>query len=224
MNIASFDVDAQNGFTANAPLELPVPGGNQIVPALNTMARRASVRLGSKDAHPANAVWVVAEASQMLQPLTLANADLTWVSHCVPGTPGFELLAGLPAPIDYDYFVWKGIEPDLHPYGACYHDLAERRSTGVIEYLKVHEVSVVIVGGLALDYCVRTTARQLHEAGFTVLLYLPACRALTAEGAEAACTELSRTGVFLCADEAALDQQLAQLKDGRPLAVANARP
>lgn len=53
MKIASFDVDAQNGFTANAPQELPVPGGNEIAPDLNAMALRADLRLGSKDAHPA---------------------------------------------------------------------------------------------------------------------------------------------------------------------------
>ncbi|MCF1487304.1 nicotinamidase [Pseudomonas sp. AA27] len=216
MKIASFDVDAQNGFTTNAPHELPVPDGHLIAPALNTMAQRASLRLGSKDAHPANAAWVVAEPGQMLQPLTLANADLTWVSHCVPGTPGFELLPGLPAPIDYDYFVWKGVEPDLHPYGACYHDLAERRSTGVIEFLKVQQAQAIIVGGLALDYCVRTTALQLRRAGFEVLLYLPACRALSAEGAQAACAEMTRAGIHLCADEQALDIQLVQLKEARP--------
>ncbi|MBV4533747.1 nicotinamidase [Pseudomonas sp. SWRI107] len=216
MKIASFDVDAQNGFTSNAPQELPVPGGELIVPALNAMARRADLRLGSKDAHPANAAWTVAEHGQMLQPLTLANADLTWVSHCVPGTAGFELLPGLPAPIDYDYFVWKGVEPDLHPYGACYHDLAERRSTGAIEYLKVQQVQAIIVGGLALDYCVRTTALQLRRAGFEVLLYLPACRALSADGANAACSEMQAAGIYLCADEQALDTQLTALKEPRP--------
>ncbi|MGY3297146.1 nicotinamidase/pyrazinamidase [Pseudomonas sp. TE6288] len=216
MIIASFDVDAQNGFTVNAPQELPVPGGHLIAPALNTMAQRATLRLGSKDAHPANAAWMVADAGQMLQPLPLANADLTWVSHCVPGTPGFELLPGLPAPIDYDYFVWKGVEPDLHPYGACYHDLAERRSTGVIEFLKVQQVQAIIVGGLALDYCVRTTALQLRRAGFEVLLYLPACRALSAEGAQQACTEMATAGIHLCPDEQDLDRQLAQLKEDRP--------
>jgi len=216
MKIASFDVDAQNGFTSNAPQELPVPGGEQIAPALNAMAQRASLRLGSKDAHPANAAWVVADAAQMLQPLPLANADLTWVSHCVPGTPGFELLPGLPAPIDYDYFVWKGVEPDLHPYGACYHDLAERRSTGVIEFLKVRQVQAIIVGGLALDYCVRTTALQLRRAGFEVLLYLPACRALSVEGAQAACTAMANAGIQLCGDEQALDDQLTALKEARP--------
>jgi nicotinamidase/pyrazinamidase len=216
MKIASFDVDAQNGFTSNAPQELPVPGGEQIAPALNAMAQRASLRLGSKDAHPANAAWVVTDAGQMLQPLPLANADLTWVSHCVPGTPGFELLPGLPAPIDYDYFVWKGVEPDLHPYGACYHDLAERRSSGVIEFLKVQQVQAIIVGGLALDYCVRTTALQLRRAGFEVVLYLPACRALSAEGAQQACAEMATAGIHLCPDEQALDRQLAQLKEDRP--------
>ncbi|PMZ92121.1 MULTISPECIES: nicotinamidase [unclassified Pseudomonas] len=216
MIIASFDVDAQNGFTANAPQELPVPGGHLIAPALNTMAQRATLRLGSKDAHPANAAWVVAEPAQMLQPLALANADLTWVSHCVPGTPGFELLPGLPAPIDYDYFVWKGVEPDLHPYGACYHDLAERRSTGVIEFLKVQQVQAIIVGGLALDYCVRTTALQLRRADFEVLVYLPACRALSIEGAQAACTEMANAGIQLCGDEQALDAQLSALKEARP--------
>ena len=216
MKIASFDVDAQNGFTANAPQELPVPGGHLIAPALNTMAQRASLRLGSKDAHPANAAWVVAEPGQMLQALPLANADLTWVSHCVPGTPGFEQLPGLPAPIDYDYFVWKGVEPDLHPYGACYHDLAERRSTGVIEFLKVQQVQAIIVGGLALDYCVRTTALQLRRAGFEVLLYLPACRALSTEGAQAACDEMASTGIHLCADEQALDTRLDLLKEDHP--------
>ncbi|MFX5522361.1 isochorismatase family protein, partial [Acinetobacter baumannii] len=79
--------------------------------------------------------------------------------------PGFELLDELPRPIDYDFFVWKGVEPDLHPYGACYHDLAERRSTGVIEYLRQNGVSHVLVGGLALDYCVKNTALQLRRAG-----------------------------------------------------------
>ncbi len=118
----------------------------------------------------------------MLQPTGLAHADVTWVSHCVPGTEGFTLLDELPTPYDYDYFIWKGVEPDLHPYGACYHDLHDKLSTGVIEYLKAQGVSRVIVGGLALDYCVKTTALQLLKAGLEVVLHLPACRGITRGG------------------------------------------
>ncbi len=197
MKIASFDVDAQKGFTPLCPDELPVPGGDAIAPALNQLAERASLRLGSKDAHSPQAAWVAPSHAEMLKPLPLANADLSWVSHCVPGTPGFELLDELPVPLDYDYFVWKGVEPDLHPYGACYHDLADKRSTGAIEFLRQNGVERVLVGGLALDYCVKTTALQLRRAGFAVDVYLPACRAIAEHTANAACAEMRAAGIAL---------------------------
>lgn len=210
MKIASFDVDAQKGFTPLCPNELPVPEGDAIVPALNLLATRAQLRIGSKDAHSPQAPWVVADHAQMLQSLPLANADLTWVSHCVPGTPGFELLDGLPAPLDYDYFVWKGVEPDLHPYGACYHDLAERRSTGVIEFLRHNGVTRILVGGLALDYCVKTTALQLRRAGFEVIVHLPACRAIASETAETACLAMREQDILLTTSLDELDRALTR--------------
>ena len=197
MKIASFDVDAQKGFTPLCPNELPVPEGDTIVPALNQLAARAQLRIGSKDAHSPQAAWVVDKHDEMLRPLPLANADLTWVSHCVPGTEGFTLLDELPTPYDYDYFIWKGVEPDLHPYGACYHDLHDKLSTGVIEYLKAHGVARVIVGGLALDYCVKTTALQLLKAGLQVVLHLPACRGISEEGGVQAVDELLKAGAHI---------------------------
>ena len=210
MKIASFDVDAQKGFTPLCPDELPVPGGDAIVPALNQLAARAQLRIGSKDAHSPQAAWLVDSHAEMLRPLPLANADLTWVSHCVPGTPGFELLDGLPTPLDYDFFVWKGVEPDLHPYGACYHDLAEKRSTGVIEFLRQNSVELVLVGGLALDYCVKTTALQLRRAGFKVIVHLPACRAIASETADAACIAMREQGILLSASQDELDSALTK--------------
>lgn len=195
--IASLDIDAQKGFTPLCPNELPVAGGDTIVAALNAQAALATLRAGSKDAHPANAPWVVTEPGAMLQPLALANADLTWPAHCVPGTPGFELLDGLPAPIDYDFFVWKGVEPDLHPYGACYHDLAERRSTGLIEFLQARGVTTVLVGGLATDYCVKTSVLQLRRAGFRVIVHLDACRGIAPETIDLARTRMIEAGAEL---------------------------
>src|SRR5471032_3563773 len=113
--IASFDVDAQKSFTPLCPNELPVAGGDQIGAELNYMASLAARRVGSKDAHTPHAPWVVQQHSEMLQPTGLAHADVTWVSHCVPGTEGFTLLDELPTPYDYDYFIWKGVEPDRTP-------------------------------------------------------------------------------------------------------------
>lgn len=195
--VASFDVDAQKSFTPLCPGELPVAGGDQIAAELNFMASLAGRRVGSKDAHTPQAPWVVEQHSDMLQPTGLTHADVTWVAHCVPGTEGFTLLDTLPTPYDYDYFVWKGVEPDLHPYGACYHDLHDKLSTGVIEYLQAQGVRRVIVGGLALDYCVKTTALQLLRAGFEVILHVPACRGISEAGSAQAMQALQDAGAII---------------------------
>ncbi|AMO56341.1 amidase [Endozoicomonas montiporae] len=180
--IAAFDVDAQNCFTPLCPGELPVPEGHSIVGALNAQAELAHWRVGSKDAHPESAIWVASEHCPQLTPIKgQANSDMYWNLHAVPGTRGFELLEGLPAVMDYDFFVWKGVEPDLHPYGACYHDLADTRSTGVIEFLRDRHTDTVLVGGLALDFCVKVTVLQLLNAGFRVIVNLSATRSLTEE-------------------------------------------
>ena len=72
------------------------------------------------------------------------------------GLKVFEFITGLD-PKNYDFQVYKGIEIDKHPYGACYHDLANTLSTGAIEYLREHGITTVICGGLATDYCVKNT-------------------------------------------------------------------
>ncbi len=92
----------------------------------------------------------------------------------------------------------------MHPYGSCYHDLAEKLSTGAIEYLRFHEVKTVIVGGLATDYCVKNTALQLCRAGFTVILNQAACRGVAAGTTEAAIQEMANAGVKIAAQTSAI--------------------
>lgn len=193
--VASFDVDPQYTFTPVCPNELPVPGGDEIAAELNAQARFASVRVGSKDAHSPAAAWVADADHPQFSPVEGQDMDIRWAAHAVPGTKGFELLAGLPKPADYDFFIWKGVELDMHPYGACYHDLADRLSTGVIEFLKAKQIRTVIVGGLATDYCVKTTALQLRRAGFAVVINLGACRGIAAETIAAAIDEMKTAGV-----------------------------
>lgn len=196
--IASIDVDPQKTFTPLCPNELPVNGGDNIGPALNKQAGKAHFRVLTKDAHPANAVWVVDNHDKMLSPLDHANADLTWVSHAVPGTVGFETIPALPAITDYDHVIWKGVEPDLHPYGACFHDIQEKLSTGLIEWLKAKNVSTVLVGGLATDYCVKTTALQLKKSGgFDVWVNLEACRGIADDTTLNACIEMRDAGIHV---------------------------
>lgn len=186
---ASFDVDAQKGFSPLCPNELPVEGGDEIVDELNHQASLCRIRVGSKDAHSQHAEFV----------------GKTWPRHCEVGTYGFELLDGLPKPDDYDFFVWKGMENHLHPYGACYHNedwQLRKKTTGVIEYLRSEGIKLVIVGGLATDYCVKNTALQLKDAGFEVLVNLKACRGITEETVKEAKDEMWKAGIMIASEVA----------------------
>ncbi|MET1254615.1 isochorismatase family protein [Aliikangiella maris] len=202
---ASFDVDPQYAFTPECPNELPVSGGTEIVPALNHQAQFAAIRVGSKDSHSPQAIWIANQDTPMFSPVEGDNVDIAWNAHAIPGTKGFELIKGLPDPADYDFFVWKGIELDMHPYGACYHDLKDKLSTGVIEFLKVKAIENVIVGGLATDYCVKTTALQLKRAGFHVIVNLQACRGIAPDTIEAAIQEMQAAEIVIIQNTAELE-------------------
>jgi len=195
---ASIDVDAQNCFTEICPDELPVANGTDIVADLNEQAHYAARRIGTKDAHPRYPQWLTDESHPIKTPIKHAdNMDLHWPSHAVPGTKGFELIDGLPHPSQYDFFVWKGIEPDMHPYGNCYHDLKETMSTGLVEYLRDHDIQCVIVGGLATEHCVKNTALQLRKNHFDVILNLSASRGLDETATQEAIHDMQQAGIIV---------------------------
>lgn len=207
---ASFDVDCQRGFTPLCPNELPVPDGHLIVDELNRQAVLAKYRVGSKDWHPSNALWIASNEHPQLSPIEpkQPNMDVYWNSHCIGGTKGAKLLPGLPNPEQYDFMVYKGLEPNMHPYGSCYHDLANTISTGVIEFLHRKTVKTVIVGGLATDYCVKTTVKQLLYNGFMVILNLGGCRGITEKTTNEAIEEMKNYSVrkdYMCSLKSSLN-------------------
>lgn len=205
--VASFDIDAQNTFTPVCPDELPVAEGDTIAPELNANACFASLRLGSRDAHTLSALWLSDAEHAPLTPIAgHPDLDVRWPAHAIIGTKGFDFIDGLD-PKAYDFQIFKGIEPDKHPYGACYHDLQDKLSTGAIEYLRCHGITTVICGGLATDYCVKNTVLQLKRAGFDVILNKAACRGIAPETVAAALEEMQAAGVRLAVSAAELEQE-----------------
>lgn len=203
---ASFDVDPQRGFTPLCPDELPVSGGDEIAEELNAQAAFARLRLVSKDCHPLEAPWVAQEADEIMQPVEgdYPDLDIKWPPHCVVGTEGNRLIPGLPDEKEYDFVIEKGSDPLMHPYGACYHDLVESKSTGAIEWLQQQGIDTILLGGLATDYCVKTTGLQLLKAGFRVILNRAACRGVAEETSADAIVELESAGAEFVADSSEL--------------------
>ena len=206
--IAAFDIDAQNTFTPLCPNELPVVDGDKIVPELNAQARFACLRVASRDAHSLDAYWLADDEHPALTPIdNYPNLDLRWPAHAIIGTKGFEFIDGLDASV-YVYQVYKGIDPDKHPYGACYHNLDDTLTTGVIEFLIAKGITTVICGGLATDYCVKNTALQLRRAGFDVIVNLAACRGIAPDSTEAALDEMRKADITIINSTAELKAML----------------
>jgi len=78
---ASLFVDPQKGFTPICPNELPVEGGDEIVPALLEQLNYSHIHTASKDAHNRNAIWVANEKQKQFDPIQGDNVDgreLNW--------------------------------------------------------------------------------------------------------------------------------------------------
>jgi nicotinamidase/pyrazinamidase len=143
-------VDAQRGFTALCPDELPVPGGVEIVPAVNALLELPWRRIdASQDWHPPNHCSF------------LGRRDNLYPPHCVMGTPGADFLPGLRT--ERFHAVWrKGFDPDFEAYAVT------AQHPGFPALLRSTGVEAVVVCGLATNICCFFAARDLRQAGFDV--------------------------------------------------------
>jgi nicotinamidase/pyrazinamidase len=145
-------VDAQKGFTTLCPDELPVPGGAEIVPAVNRLLRQPWGRIdASQDWHPPD------------HRSFLGRQDNLYPPHCVMGTPGADFLPGLET--GRFHAVWrKGYDRDFEAYALT------AQHPGYPALLRAGGVTEVVVCGLATNICCFYAARDLRQAGFRVVL------------------------------------------------------
>ncbi|UOO82454.1 isochorismatase family protein [Uruburuella testudinis] len=207
MSIVAIDIHPQQAFSELCPDELPIKGALSIVPHLNRQAAWADYRVLTKDAHPPGAAWHIKQP-QPLQPLT--QADL-WVRHAVIGSKGFQSLPQLPDAHNYHFLVHIGMEQHAHTFGACFHDMAENISTGLVEWLQARDADTLIIGGLATEYCVQATVLQLCWYGsWNVIVNLSACRSMNAEEEQQAIDNMKKAGAIIARHTDDIPQLLAK--------------
>jgi nicotinamidase/pyrazinamidase len=143
-------VDMQRGFTSLCPAELPVPGGLQIVPAVNRLLELPWKRIdASQDWHPPDHRSFHGRRDNLYPP------------HCVVGTAGVEFLPGLHT--ERFHAVWrKGYDRDVEAYAVT------AQHPGLIALLRAEGVEAVTVCGIATNICCFYAARDLRQAGFAV--------------------------------------------------------
>lgn len=178
-------IDVQNCFVPGG--SLAVKEGDRIVPLINRLARRFSSVILTQDWHTADHVSFASQhaGKQPFENIDLAyGRQVLWPDHCVQGTAGAELVAGLDIP-HAQLVLRKGFHKDVDSYSA-FQEADRKTDTGLAGYLRGRGIERVFVCGLATDYCVAWTALDARKLGFQAVVIEDACRGIDLGGSLAA--------------------------------------
>ena len=188
MKQALIVVDVQNDFCEGG--SLPVTGGAQVASDIADLLHhwtRQDPKAPSYDV-------VVATKDHHIDPGTHWSRDPdfvdTWPVHCKVGTDGEAFHPNLD-PQPFDAIFLKG------EHAAAYSGFEGNgpRRHRARRLAARHEVERVDVCGLATDHCVRATALDAVENGFTTRLLLDLCAGVAPETTESALAEMKSAGV-----------------------------
>jgi nicotinamidase/pyrazinamidase len=170
-------VDVQPTFMPGG--ELPVAGGDAIVPLVNRLLGRFDHAFATQDWHPANHASF-ASAHAGLQPYDTIElsygAQVLWPDHGIAGSPA----AAIHPAIDQtriEAIIRKGFRPGLDSYSAFFEN-DHRTPTGLEGWLRQRDFSRIFLCGLATDFCVAWSAEDAVRLGFTVIVVEDACRGI----------------------------------------------
>lgn len=178
-------VDVQNDFLPGGALA--VPRGDEIVAPIGPLARRFDNVVLTQDWHPAAHVSFAANHAGRAPFGTIDlpyGPQVLWPTHCVQGSDGAALAAGLDVPHAF-LILRKGCDPAIDSYSA-FREADRATDTGLAALLKARGIERVHVCGLATDFCVAWTALDARAAGFATVLVEDACRAIDLDGSLAA--------------------------------------
>jgi nicotinamidase/pyrazinamidase len=168
-------VDVQNDFLPGGALA--VPNGDAVVPVVNRLQPKFPLVVATQDWHPAShgSFAVNHQGKKVFDQVDLKGLPQTlWPVHCVQGSPGAELAPGLNRERIVHVFQ-KGTDSGIDSYSGFY-DNGHRKGTGLAEWLRSKDVTMVYICGLATDYCVKATALDAVQLGFKTYLVEDACR------------------------------------------------
>jgi len=172
-------VDYQNDFTPPDGA-LAVREGDAIAGRINELARSGDydLVLATRDWHPPDHGSFTEQGG-------------IWPVHCVQGTEGAELHPDLDTEA-IDVVVDKGQDPGTDGYSGF-------DGTRLAELLRERGVDRVTLVGLATDYCVKNTALEALQEGFTVIVDSTAVRGVDVEpgDSERALAEMRAAGASI---------------------------
>ena len=195
-------VDLQNDFLPGGALA--VPGGDAVVAPIAALAPAFATVVATQDWHPPGHVSFASAhpGGRPFETLALPQGPQElWPDHCVRGTRGAALHAGLPdAPVTL--VLRKGTRGEVDSYSAFRENAGPdgaRPSTGLGAWLRARGVRRVLVCGLARDFCVRASAVDAAAEGFEAIVFDDLTRAVFPDRKSEVDAAFARANVALAA-------------------------
>ncbi|MEJ8605654.1 bifunctional nicotinamidase/pyrazinamidase [Riemerella anatipestifer] len=199
MKKALIVVDVQNDFCEGGALA--VPNANEIIPYINLLIEENQYDkiIFTQDWHPANHKSFASNNDKKVGETISLNGvpQFMWPDHCVENSFGAEFHKDLDTS-KIDYIVKKGKNSEIDSYSA-FQDNNHFMKTGLADYLKEHDIQLVEIVGLALDYCVKYTCLDAVKEGFLTCLHFNGTRAVNVkpENGRDAIYEMLENGVTI---------------------------
>lgn len=188
-------VDVQYDFLPGG--SLAVSGGDEIVPLINTLAKKFTNVVFTQDWHPADHISFASQHAGKAPFETIElpyGTQVLWPDHCMWNTRGAELSADLDIPHG-QLIIRKGYNRTIDSYSG-FQEADRETLTGLAGYLGERDVDRLYVVGLATDFCVGWTAIDGAAAGFDVTVIEDATRAIDNAGSlERAWADMAEAGV-----------------------------
>jgi nicotinamidase/pyrazinamidase len=188
-------VDVQYDFLPGG--SLAVAGGDEIVPLINTLARKFTNVVFTQDWHPADHISFASQhaGKAPFEAIELPyGTQVLWPDHCMWNTDGADLSADLDIPHG-QLIIRKGYNRLIDSYSG-FQEADRETLTGLAGYLNERDVDRLYIVGLATDFCVGWTAIDGAAAGFDVTVIEDATRAIDNAGSLAkAWADMAEAGV-----------------------------
>ena len=177
-------IDLQPDFMPGGALA--VPGGDEILPGINSLARRFEHVVLTQDWHPPGHISF-ASAHAGKQPYEQVDApygpQTLWPEHCLQHTAGAALAPELDVP-HAELILRKGFRREIDSYSAFLEN-DHRTATGLAGYLRERGLRRLFLAGLAYDFCVRFSAVDGRARGFATVVVEDVTRAVGLPGSVA---------------------------------------
>ena len=189
-------IDVQNDFLISGSLE--VPNGNDVIEPINEIIKNYALVIATKDWHPLDHVSFASNHpdKKIGDVVKVNNLDqMLWPEHCVQETRGSDFPSTLNSKT-INKIIYKGTNSQIDSYSG-FHDNGKIRSTGLSDYLKANNVTLIDYVGVATEYCVNFTVLDSIDEGFKTRVILNCIKGIDLKESKKTLNEMKLKGIDL---------------------------